>query len=706
MTFDIEQFKQVYIEESLENVETMERELLALDADSVDLEQINTIFRAAHSIKGGAATFDFVDIAKFTHEVETLLDELRAEKKDLSTEIIDCLLRATDCISAMLDAHVNNSEVEGSNVEAVLSEVKAHLDGKDAAANSKKSQPIKAEPILAKSEEKPSQKRTDNSGNWKIKFTPFEDMLFSGNEPLRLFNELEQLGSISIVCSDSSLPEFENLDPEKCYLGWEITLQPEAVLDEKEIREIFDWVEGDCDLEVSLVQDEAKNKTTDEVSSAEPNVLDQPEVEAEIATTTAKTEPGKPAEKANKPATQASGGGVSIRVDIEKVDTLINLVGELVITQSMLSQLGSDFDMSKIERLKSGLGQLLQNTKELQESVMRIRMLPISNAFNRFPRMVRDLSKQLKKKIDLVVSGGDTELDKTVMEKISDPLVHLVRNSIDHGIESPEQRAESGKDEMGTIKLNAYHEGGNIVIEITDDGAGIDKDAVYNKAVQKGLIKSGMELQDSEIFSMIFEPGFSTAKAITDVSGRGVGMDVVKKNITRLGGEIEIDSERGVGTNIKVKLPLTLAIVDGQLIKIADQTYVVPLISIVESLQIDANLTRNVSGAIELYKLRDENVPIVRMYKEFNLDCNNHSLDKRMLVVVEGAGTKVGLLVDELLSQQQVVIKSLETNYCKVQGISGATILGDGKVALIIDVADVIRKSIKQRAGLPKGHAA
>ena len=362
--------------------------------------------------------------------------------------------------------------------------------------------------------------------------------------------------------------------------------------------------------------------------------------------------------------------------------------------------------MTKLERLKSGLGQLLQNTKELQESVMRIRMLPISNAFNRFPRMVRDLSKQLDKKIELVVSGAETELDKTVMEKISDPLVHLVRNSIDHGIEPPSVRKENGKDETGTIKLNAYHEGGSIVIEISDDGGGIDKDAVYNKAIQKGLIKSGMELQDTEIFSMIFEPGFSTAKAITNVSGRGVGMDVVKKNITRLGGEIEIDSARGVGTTIKVKLPLTLAIVDGQLIKIADQTYVVPLISIVESLQIDANQTRNVSGAIELYKLRDENVPIVRMYKEFNLSCDNHSLDKRMLVVVEGAGTKVGLLVDELLSQQQVVIKSLETNYCKVQGISGATILGDGKVALIIDVADVIRKSIRQRSGLTKGNAA
>jgi len=393
-------------------------------------------------------------------------------------------------------------------------------------------------------------------------------------------------------------------------------------------------------------------------------------------------------EEPNAPVAPAVAA--SIRVGIDKVDNLINLVGELVITQSMLSELGNNFDMSKIESLSSGLDQLLQNTKEIQENVMRIRMLPISFAFNRFPRMIRDLSAKIGKKVDLQISGDQTELDKTVMEKISDPLVHLVRNAIDHGIESAAERIAAGKPETGTIKLDAYHKGGNIVVEIADDGKGIDAELIAQKAIEKGVISDTVGMSESQIYELIFEPGFSTAATVSDISGRGVGMDVVRRNIKALGGRIEINSTKGAGSVFRVHLPLTLAILDGQLIKVGDEVYIIPLISIVESLQIKPERVKNISGNMKVYRLRDDNVPIVPIQKEFGIETDNVDLENALLVVVEGDGSKVGLLVDDLLAQQQVVIKSLEANYKSVEGISGATILGDGSVAMIIDVPGLI----------------
>ena len=384
---------------------------------------------------------------------------------------------------------------------------------------------------------------------------------------------------------------------------------------------------------------------------------------------------------------------------IDKVDNLINLVGELVITQSMLSELGNDFDMTKLERLSSGLDQLLQNTKELQENVMRIRMLPISFAFNRFPRMIRDLSEKIGKKVDLQIHGENTELDKTVMEKIGDPLVHLVRNAIDHGIESVADRVAAGKPEMGVIRLDAYHKGGNIVIEIIDDGKGIDADVIQQKAIEKGVISDSTGMTKGEIYDLIFEPGFSTAETVSDISGRGVGMDVVRRNIKALGGRIDIESTVGKGSTFKVQLPLTLAILDGQLVKVGTETFVIPLVSIVESLQVKSELVNRVSGNMILYRLREDNVPIIPLYKEFDIEADNTELDNALLVVVEGDGRKIGLLVDDLLAQQQVVIKSLESNYKRIDGIAGATILGDGSVALILDVPGlVVRATPKLRA--------
>ena len=396
-----------------------------------------------------------------------------------------------------------------------------------------------------------------------------------------------------------------------------------------------------------------------------------------------------------KPAVKGKGDAGSIRVGVDKVDSLINLVGELVITQSMLSELGNDFDLSKVEKLTAGLEQLLQNTKELQESVMRIRMLPISFAFNRFPRLIHDLAKKTGKDIELIINGENTELDKTVMEQIGDPLVHLVRNAVDHGIEPAEKRLAAGKSEQGTIWLDAYHQGGSIVIEIKDNGGGINREAVFNKALEKGLIDANASLSDQQVFDLIFEPGFSTAKAVSDISGRGVGMDVVKKNIQALGGRIQVDSVPGEGSTFKVYLPLTLAILDGQLVKVGDEVFVIPLITIVESLQIKPEQINRVSGDMVLYRLREDNVPVIPIFELFNLPAAHQAVDNALMVVVEADGQKVGLMVDDLLAQQQVVIKSLKDNYQDVSGISGATILGDGSVAMILDIPGIITMAQK-----------
>ena len=393
-------------------------------------------------------------------------------------------------------------------------------------------------------------------------------------------------------------------------------------------------------------------------------------------------------------------------MSIDKVDSLINMVGELVITQSMLGQLGQDFDMSRLARLQEGLTQLEQNTRELQESVMKIRMMPISFAFSRFPRLVRDLGGQLGKQVNLVMLGENTELDKTVMEKIGDPLVHLVRNSLDHGLETTEQRLAAGKPGEGTITLNAYHQGGNIVIEVKDDGAGLNEERILNKARQKDLVPETQELSSEEIHQLIFLPGFSTADVVSDISGRGVGMDVVRRNIAELNGSIEVKSKRGKGSTFIIRLPLTLAILDGQLVKVKDETYIFPLVSIVESIQLQKRSLNHVTGSQYVMKLRDEYIPIVRLDELFNLRASDDEFENPMLVVVEGDNEKVGIVVDDLLGQQQVVIKSLEQNYKRVTGISGATILGDGTVALIIDVSDVGKNLDKSAKGQSRSDQA
>jgi two-component system, chemotaxis family, sensor kinase CheA len=451
--------------------------------------------------------------------------------------------------------------------------------------------------------------------------------------------------------------------------------------------EIFDWVEADCDLVIEPLAAAVLENTT---PMATPVAATNPEERRS-------TPERRGSDDRRKPASTESA---SIRVSIEKVDELINTVGELVITQSMLGQFANIEELTKahLQKLSDGLAQLERNTRELQESVMRIRMMPISHTFQRFPRLVHDMSGKMGKKIELKMAGEQTELDKTVMEKIGDPLVHLVRNSMDHGIEMPEVRKAAGKPETGVVTLNAYHQGGNIIIEISDDGAGLNKDKILKKARERGLVREEENPTEEQIFDLIFAPGLSTADQVSDISGRGVGMDVVRKNIRALGGTVDVKSQQGKGTTFLIRLPLTLAILDGQLIRVSKDIYIIPLVSIVESLQVKRDRVNVITGRGEVYKLRDEYIPVIRMYHIFNSTPDNTNLENGLLIVVEADGKKAALFIDDLLSQQQVVIKSLESNFKKVNGLSGATILGDGTVALILDITELVNLFNNQRS--------
>ena len=687
MSVDLSQFIPSFLEESFEGLELMESSLLNLEQG--DDETINSIFRAAHSIKGGAGTFGFNDVTEFTHLVETLLDEMRDGRRKIETNDIELLLESVDCMRLLIEAIRDNNECDDEKIAQTSKLLATALDS-EALPSASESELTKVEDTDSKSDQIP---------RWQIEFVPEHHLVQTGNDPLLLFNALSDLGELTVHAKCKHLPSLVDIDPEELYLSWDLTLVSSS--SEADIKEIFEWVEDECKLSIHQMSARETTDVEETLNTEQPKVVADQPIPSDKQQHTENRVAQEPVAQQNtntkdKPTTKVKADVGSIRVGVDKVDSLINLVGELVITQSMLSELGNDFDINKVERLNSGLEQLLQNTKELQESVMRIRMLPISFAFNRFPRLVHDLSKKTGKEIELILNGEQTELDKTVMEQIGDPLVHLVRNAVDHGIESADVRVANGKPEKGTIMLDAYHQGGSIVIEINDDGGGINREAVFNKALEKGIVESNSSLTDSQVFDLIFEPGFSTAKEVSDISGRGVGMDVVKKNIQSLGGRIQVESEPGKGSSFKVHLPLTLAILDGQLIKVGSEVYIIPLITIVESLQAQTELINRVSGDMTLYRLREDNVPVIPIYQLFNIPAECEKIEKALLVVVEADGQKVGLMVDDLLAQQQVVIKSLDDNYQQVEGISGATILGDGSVAMILDVPGIIHMALKK----------
>lgn len=680
MEIDLSQFSQVFFEESLEGIDAMESELLNLDVSAPDDEAINTIFRAAHSIKGGSATFGFSQVANYTHLLETLLDEIRDGRRQMTSDHQDMLLLSVDLLRNMFDALMRKIDFN----DPLLGQLEQRFTNE-----LEQNSPNKEEPLTAAAEQVPS------CLCWTIDFQAGIDILRCGNDPYLMFNELKQLGELTVNLTEQTSPSFEDIDPEACYLSWQLSLITDQAL--PRLKEVFEWVEDECKINFTSapVTPESTQEHTQPLSDVQAQEQD---ITDPISTEITSSSQANNAENCSinqgpKAVTQAKPPeSSSIRVSIDKIDLLINMVGELVITQAMLGQIGQqdEIDEEAHISLKQGLEQLATHTRDLQESVMQIRMLPISFAFNRFPRLVRDIGQQLNKKVDLILKGEDTELDKTVMEKIVDPMVHLVRNSLDHGLETPEERTAKGKPETGTITLNAFHQGGSIIIEIIDDGAGLNTNRILEKAKEKGLVTDGEELSNEAIHQLIFKPGFSTADAVSDLSGRGVGMDVVRRNINELNGTIELKSTQDQGSRFTIRLPLTLAILDGQLIRVGKHTYVVPLVSIHESLQVEPNRINRLSDGHELIRLRDEYLPVIKVYQEFCHTADSTEIKDGLVMVVDSNNEKIGLLVDELLSQQQVVIKSLEDNYNRVPGVSGATILGDGTVALIIDITGLV----------------
>lgn len=690
MTIDLSQFHEAFYEESSEAIAQMENALLRLDAGTPDPELINTIFRVAHSIKGGAATFGFSEIASFTHTLETLLDELRGHRIKVTPALSDLLLRSIDIMREMLRAQQTQQPVDQQRVADLQFDLELAVAQKSSApASGAPAAPMPTPEVPVAMPER------SHGTTYKIRFKPYLHLLARGNDPLRMFRELRELGDLHVMVDVSAVPPFEELDPENCYLSWNLTLATDSP--RQSIIEVFDWAEGDCDLEVTAVT-AAPVASAPAAGEAVAGTASDHSPGAHAAADDADTRVIKSVDAVKTIDSHKSGEAGSIRVSVEKIDDLMNSVGELVITQSMLGQLGARLDDALGERLRTGLAQLERNVRELQESVMRVRMVPISFVFSRFPRMVRDLSQRLSKQIELKMTGGDTELDKTVLEKIGDPLVHLVRNSIDHGVEMPAQRHAAGKNPCGTVHLHAFHRGSTIVVEVTDDGHGLKRDRILEKAREQKLIGADEVLSDEAANNLIFLAGFSTQDAATDVSGRGVGMDVVKRNVEELGGTIEVRSETGVGSRFTITLPLTLAIVDGQTISVGEETYIVPLTAIIESIQMRTASVSEVVGHGEVLTFRGEYLPVLRLQKLFNSGSLTREVSEGLIMVVEGDGKRVGLCVDELLGQQQVVVKTLEANYGHVDGIAGATILGDGSVALILDVAGLTRSVTERMA--------
>ncbi len=649
MTVSLDQFKKTYITECFELLGDMESLLLGLDIEAADVEQLNAIFRCAHSIKGGAGAFGLDYIMNFTHVLEALLDSMRAGAVKPSKMVVDMLLKSVDIVTQMVRAAQDNvapPDGLGAELLAQLKEVSSGSD--DGKAGGVGQQAVMKKEAAAEEH------------CWQINFAPHETLLATGNEPLLILRELARLGKTEVTAFTHRVPPLEELNPTCCYIGWSINLHtasPETV-----IREVFEFVADHCDL--AIIREE-KSSDNQEIVEVRPNAI--------------------------KLAADDNGAKVvqatSIRVDLEKVDRLVNMVGDLVITEAMLKAQSRDFVGGQYLGLLRGIDELSQHTRELQEAVMAVRMQPVKSIFSRMPRIVRDTSAQLGKEIRLVTSGENTEVDKTVIEQLGDPLTHMIRNSVDHGIESPQVRLAAGKPEEGTIYLSADHRGGRIVIEIRDDGAGINRAKVLAKAKEKGLVAADATPSDEECDNLIFLPGFSTADTVSNISGRGVGMDVVRRNIQSLGGTVRVTTSLGKGSLFTVSLPLTLAILDGMIVRVGTENYIIPIANIIETMRPRPENVKRVEGHNDVINVRGDFIPVIYLFEIFNISGAERDPSKALIVLVESGQKKLGVVVDELIGQQQVVIKSLESNSNPVSGVSGATILGDGRVSLILDIA-------------------
>ncbi|MBU1424764.1 MAG: chemotaxis protein CheW [Gammaproteobacteria bacterium] len=691
MSIDMSQFYQVFFEESAEHLANMESLLLALDLDAPDPDQLNAIFRAAHSIKGGSGTFGFTDMTEVTHVLETLLDRIRKNEIAITSEMVDAFLLAGDVLRGLLEAHQNGSLADEAASLAIREKLQKLTAASIGAGNTKPSD------VPAPTSKEPEVPAAANGQYvYQIRFVKNRTNFKKKEQLDNLLQALRDIGTISnqkIESNSVSLTLISSTSEEDLREAFMFFIKPEQLtLTVQDNPSVTNKSKTDDELGYGFFVDPENLKS--DVENAQGygffvELENQPQPAASGQILQPEEIPQRRAtDKAPTAATVAAE--TSIRVSVEKVDQMINLVGELVITQAMLAETVSGMDQVLYERLINGLAQLDRNTRDLQESVMSVRMMPINFVFSRFPRVVRDLASKLEKKVQLKTVGEGTELDKGLIEKISDPLTHLVRNSLDHGIELPEERIAKGKDPQGTITLRAAHQGGNIVIEVEDDGAGLNREKILAKAREKG-IPFNDNISDADVWLMIFAPGFSTAEIVTDVSGRGVGMDVVKRNIDSIAGRVEITSRPGQGCTVTIRLPLTLAILDGLSIAVGEQTYIVPLSFISESLQPGATDIKNVSGQGQVVLVRGEYVPMIALHQVFNIKPKVTRPEEGILVLLEAEGKKVALFVDELVGQHQVVIKSLETNYRKVAGMSGATIMGDGRVAMIMDVPALVK---------------
>jgi len=644
---DISDFYQTFFDEADELLADMEQHLLDLAPEDPDTEQMNAIFRAAHSIKGGAGTFGFSVLQETTHLMENLLDDARRGEMPLSTDIINLFLETKDIMQEQLDAYKSSREPDAASFEYIcnaLRQLALEAKGQSVAA------PVTANTrlsVVENDDEVDADTDADIAGATRITLSRLK-----AGEPEMLQEELANLATLSDVTKTA-----DSLS---------------ALIDGD--------VNQDDIVAVLCFVIEADQITFDTVEPIEPEIIAEEKpapVPTLVQAAPARTEREKP---------MRGSESTSIRVAVEKVDQLINLVGELVITQSMLAQRSNELDPVQHGDLITSMGQLQRNARDLQESVMSIRMMPMEYVFSRFPRLVRDLAGKLGKQVELTLQGSSTELDKSLIERIIDPLTHLVRNSLDHGIESPQTREEAGKPVIGNLTLSAEHQGGNICIEVTDDGAGLNRERILAKAMSQGLAVHE-NMTDEDVGMLIFAPGFSTAEQVTDVSGRGVGMDVVKRNIQEMGGHVEIQSKQGTGTTIRILLPLTLAILDGMSVKVCDEVFILPLNAVMESLQPRDEDLHPLAGGERVLEVRGEYLPLVELWKVFDVQDAKTEATQGIVVILQSAGRRYALLVDQLIGQHQVVVKNLESNYRKVSGISAATILGDGSVALIVDVA-------------------
>jgi two-component system chemotaxis sensor kinase CheA len=704
---DLSQFYQVFFEEAGENLDNMEQLLLNVDLDSADDEELNAIFRCAHSIKGGAATFGFADVAELTHQMETLLDKLRRHELPPTREMVDVLLASGDALKAMLARHQGSGGAQIDTTE-LLFNIRALVAGEKPLTAVPVAAPIAGTALPAGAPvPPPAAPLTTNVRELELVVGPLEKPE-QANNLLELFQEITDLGTIEALDGGQAADgvrrfkvltassESDLLD----LFTFHVAREKVKLIPHGPGYGFHEGAPGAPSAEELAADraamdpgygffDDAPGAPSDTAAAPMPVAAAPAPAAIEIP----KPAAAKPAAGAPKgDAKAASLESSTLRVSVEKVDQLINLVGELVITQAMLAQNSKNIDSALYQQMASGLADLERNTRDLQESVMSIRMIPMSIVFNRFPRMLRDLAHKLGKKVEMVTVGEATELDKGLVEKITDPLTHLVRNSCDHGIEAPAERVAKGKPEQGTITLIASHQGGSIVIEVRDDGRGLNREKLIKKAREKG-IDAPDSMSDQEAWNLIFAPGFSTAEQVTDVSGRGVGMDVVKKNITALGGTVEIDSAEGYGMSVKVRLPLTLAIMDGMSVGVGDECYILPLSSVVESFQVRDGMIKTIAGTGRVVEVRDEYMPVIDLERVFDVPRFDFEHVSNIMVVVEAEGGRVALLVDELLGQQQVVVKNLEANYRRVNDVSGATIMGDGRVALILDVGSLVRRS-------------